>query len=345
MPRLELCDVSKYYGRIKALEKVNLTVEDGEYLAVIGPSGCGKSTMLKVIAGIVEPTRGDVRVDGRSIVGLPPEDRGVGFIFQNLALFPHMTGLENSMYGLLTRETATDEALNMVRKLRMEFGFRARLSRLPGELSMGEQQEVAILRAVASGAKIMLLDEPLSSIDAKVAVEVRRKLREVVKSKGLTALHVTHNQEEAMSVADRIAVMRKGRILQVGKPEELYYKPRSPFVMAFVGDASFLTGTCRGGRAVVRGGYDLGPCDMPEGELIVIGVRPESIVFGRGIPGKVRLRSYLGSLIRYEVELENGDIVTAVSEEEQGENVKVWFEKYKVFKYPREGLTEALSPG
>ncbi|HDI73900.1 MAG TPA: ABC transporter ATP-binding protein [Candidatus Korarchaeota archaeon] len=346
MPEIELVNIRKTYGRIIAIDRVNLHVNDGEYMAVIGPSGCGKSTLLKVISGIVEPDEGDVLVDGESILGKPPEERNIGFIFQDLALFPHMNGFENAGYGLRVREWDPRDADHEVLELAREFGFNVELARFPEEMSSGEQQQVALLRAIAYGAKILLLDEPLSAIDRKVSEEVREKLRRIVKSKGLTALHVTHNQEEAMAVADRIAVMRRGRFVQVGTPQELYYNPLTPFVMAFVGDASFLVGRTENGKVVVRGGYEIGPSNLPEGELLVVGIRPENVVFGTGIPGRIRLRSYLGAFLRYEIELVNGDVIIAVTEEElEGKDVKVWFSGYKLFRFPEEGLSEAILPG
>ncbi len=346
MPEIELREVRKTFGRIVAVDRVNITIKDGEYLAIIGPSGCGKSTLLKIIAGILEPDEGDVLVDGKSVLGKPPEERNMGFIFQDLALFPHMNGFENAGYGLKVRGFGEKEINHRILELANEFGFEVELDKLPHEMSSGEQQQVALLRAIAFGAKVLLLDEPLSAIDRKVSEEAREKLRRVIKSKELTAIHVTHNQEEAMAVADRIAVMRRGRFVQIGTPEELYYQPRNPFVMAFVGDASFLVGRTERGRVMVRGGYEIGPSHLPEGKLLVVGIRPENVVFGKGIPGKIRLKSYLGALIRYEIELVNGDIIVAITEEELEEKeVKVWFSDYKLFRYPEEGLTEAISPG
>ncbi|HIE23887.1 MAG TPA: ABC transporter ATP-binding protein [Candidatus Korarchaeota archaeon] len=346
MPEIELRNIRKTFGRIIAIDRVDLLVKDGEYLAVIGPSGCGKSTLLKIISGIIEPDEGDVLVDGESVLGKPPEERNMGFIFQDLALFPHMNGFENAGYGLKVRELDDREISQRILDLSREFGFDMEFHKKPDEMSSGEQQQVALLRAIAFGARILLLDEPLSAIDRKVSEEVREKLRRIVKAKNLTAIHVTHNQEEAMAVADRIAVMRKGRFIQVGTPEELYYQPNTPFVMAFVGDASFLVGRTTNGKVVIRGGYEIGSSTLPEGELVVIGVRPENVLIGTGIPGTIRLKSYLGALVRYEIELENGDIVVAVTEEEIGDKeVRVWFSDYKLFRFPEEGLTEALSPG
>ena len=346
MPEIELKNIRKTFDRIVAIDRVDLLVRDGEYLAVIGPSGCGKSSLLKIISGILEPDEGDVLVDGKSILGRPPEERNIGFIFQDLALFPHMNGFENAGYGLKVREWSERDIHERILELAREFGFNIEFDRLPDQMSSGEQQQVALLRAIAYGARILLLDEPLSAIDRKVSEEVRVKLRRIVKSKGLTAIHVTHNQEEAMAVADRIAVMRKGRFIQVGTPQELYYQPNTPFVMAFVGDASFLVGRTEMGKVVIRGGYELGPSNLPEGELVVVGVRPENIIFSSGIPGRIRLKSYLGALVRYEIELENGDIIIAITEDEfEEEEVKVWFSDYKLFRFPEEGLSEAIVPG
>ena len=346
MPEIKLSNIRKTFDRIVAIDRVDLLVRDGEYLAVIGPSGCGKSTLLKIISGILEPDEGDVLVDGKSILGRPPEERNIGFIFQDLALFPHMNGFENAGYGLKVRAWSEEDVRERILELAEEFGFNIEFDKLPDQMSSGEQQQVALLRAIAYGARILLLDEPLSAIDRKVSEEVRVKLRRIVKSKNLTAIHVTHNQEEAMAVADRIAVMRKGRFIQVGTPQELYYQPNTPFVMAFVGDASFLVGRTERGKVVIRGGYEIGPSNLPEGDLVVVGVRPENVTFGSGIMGKIRLRSYLGALVRYEIELENGDTIIAITEDEfEEEEVKVWLSDYKLFRFPEEGLSEAIVPG
>ena len=346
MPEIVLKNISKRYGRIKALEDVNLRVNDGEYLVIVGPSGCGKSTLLKIVSGILEPTTGEVYIDGEPVTHKPPEEREVGFIFQDLALFPHLTGYDNIVYGLIARGKEKNTALKEALKLSSEFKLKFRGLAYPQEMSSGEQQQVALLRALASGAKTFLLDEPLAAIDVKVAEDVRYRLREIIKGRGLTAMHVTHDQEEAMALADRIAVMRKGRIMQVGTPREVYYNPVNPFVMAFIGDSNFLTARVRDGEIILRGGYSLCKTEYPDGELLVVGVRPESVKLGEGIKGRIRFKSYLGGLFRFEVELETGEIITAVAESDvEGEDVKVWFSDYKIFKHPEGDIEEALTPG
>ncbi|HDN05695.1 MAG TPA: ABC transporter ATP-binding protein, partial [Candidatus Bathyarchaeota archaeon] len=242
MPDVRLVNVTKRYGKIVAVNKVNLHVYDKEYFALLGPSGCGKTTLLRLIAGLIKPDEGEIYIGDKLVNDVPPEDRDVGFVFQTFALFPHLNVWNNVIYGprvkgfdMKKASRIGDEVLEMVR-------LHERLDAFPNELSGGMMQRIAVARALAAGSRLLLLDEPLGQLDAKVRNELRYEIRRMAKDLGLTAIHVTHDQSEAMAISDRIAVMKKGRILQVGTPEELYMNPKSVFVAHFVGESNFLEG-------------------------------------------------------------------------------------------------------
>ncbi len=350
MPEVEVRGLEKRYGRVRAVDGVDLTVRDGEYLAIVGPSGCGKSTLFRLMAGIERPDRGDVLFDGMSVLDVPMEERGVALVFQNIALFPHMTALGNASYSPRVRGAPPGEARSAGLKALRRVGARVRPEGRPSEMSMGEMQAVALARALAAGPRVLLLDEPLSALDHKVAVELRGRLRELVKSEGLTALHVTHDQEEAMAVADRLAVMRRGRVIQVGTPEELYRNPATPFVMNFVGEANFLVGTVRSGFVELRAGTRVpAPGWARDGDAALVAFRPESVDLSGGpMSGRVVGRSYLGIHVRIEVALSSGERIRAILPDDpgvgEGEEVRLDLSDPRVFPYPGEGLAEALAP-
>ena len=360
MPRIELRGVAKRYGPITAVERSSLAVADGEYVAILGPSGCGKTTLIKVLAGLTDPSEGQVLVDGRDVTAVPVEERDLGFVFQNIVLFPHMDVWRNATYGpwvhaKLDREVerAGEDVLRLVGMLEDRGMF-------PGELSTGSQQKASLARALANRARVLLLDEPLSALDARVRLDLRYALRSVVKDLGLTAIHVTHDQEEALSVADRVVVMRKGRIIEVGRPEELYTRPEHLFTANFVGESNFLEGAVlrlRGAWAVVelRNGYTLRvpSAGLTEGAAVVLAARAEWLTlaeeaFGNVIPGKVENRRFLGPTQRLRVRLATFDVILVDIPASQRINrvpdVLVSFPEASVLVYPRpyEGLQEAL---
>ncbi len=242
MPKIRVEGVKKSYGKVVALNGVNLTIRDGEYLSIVGPSGCGKTTLIKSIAGVVQPDGGDIFIDDNKVTQLPIEDRGVGYVFQEIALFPHMNVYDNVSYGLmvkgvtpLEREVPVEEMLHMM-------NLEDYVSLYPNELSGGARQKAAISRALTSGSTLLLLDEPLGALDLKVRTVLRYELRKLVKDLGLTAVHVTHDQEEALSISDRIVVMKAGKIVEVGLPIQLYMRPKEIFTAKFLGEANFITG-------------------------------------------------------------------------------------------------------
>ena len=230
----------KSFGRklAPAVNQVNLTLDHGEILALLGPSGCGKTTLLRLIAGFDTPQSGDIRIKGRSVIGVPPEKRDVGMVFQDFALFPHLTARQNVAFGLKqessqNKQKITSQTLNLV-------GLQDLGQRYPHELSGGQQQRLALARAIAPNPALILLDEPLSNLDVQIRWQLRSELRRILKTAGKSAIIVTHDQEEALHIADRVAVMRAGCIEQVGTPEEIYQQPQSRFVAEFVTQANFV---------------------------------------------------------------------------------------------------------
>jgi len=348
-----------------AVDQVSLKVHDKEYFSLLGPSGCGKTTLLRIIAGLVEPDEGEVYIDNKLVNRLPPEDRGVGFVFQTYALFPHMDVWDNVTYGPRVKAWEDTKSESIGREMLEMVRLYERKDALPHELSGGMMQRVALSRALAAGAKLLLLDEPLGALDAKIRFELRYDIRRLVKDLGLTAVHVTHDQGEAMAISDRIAVMKKGRILQVGTPQELYTNPQHIFVANFIGENNFLEGHVlkaddNKAQIELRGGLTVTGLDTSkkEGERVVLAVRPETFTIEKGqkkrtnaLYGVVERLRYEGTNIRYEVRLENEDVVVVVRpslmEEwfNVGDKVTLSFasEKSDVFTYPSKGLREELA--
>ncbi|MBM3229969.1 ABC transporter ATP-binding protein, partial [Candidatus Parvarchaeota archaeon] len=225
---------------MRALHKASLQIKDGEYVVLLGPSGCGKTTLLKSIAGIIEPTSGRISIGKSDVTERAPEDRHIGFVFQNYALFPHLSALDNCRYGLLARGEHSEKSKRLASEMLKMVHLENRHEAIPRELSGGMQQRLAVSRALSTGSKLLLLDEPTNALDAYLRFELRNELRKMAKKLHLTAIHVTHDQEEAMAIADKIVVMRKGEILQVGSPEQVYDYPATLFVANFLGGANFI---------------------------------------------------------------------------------------------------------
>ncbi len=361
MPHIQVEGVTKRFGRIAALERVDLEVKDGEYIAVLGPSGCGKTTLIKIISGIWEPTEGHVLVNGTDITRTPLEDRELGYVFQNIVLFPIMTVDENARYGPWVKNWApgvVEEASQAAMELADVLGQK---SFYPAELSGGAKQKAALARALANRAKLLLLDEPLSALDARVRVELRYALRRLVKELGLTAIHVTHDQEEALSVADRVVLMKKGRIIEVGSPRQLYENPRHLFTANFVGESNFLEGVVRRlregwARVELRGQQflTLPRGSLAQGQPVVLTIRPEHLSLGQeprsnALPCRIEDVRFMGSFRRYRIRLANDDelLVDLPLRDVRfkgGDLASVFVDHEKVLIYPRppEGLREVL---
>lgn len=244
MPDIELMNATKTFneGKVLAVDNVNLKIESGEYVFLLGPSGCGKTTTLRMIAGLEQPTKGTVLINGKDVEGIPPQDRDMGFIFQHFEIFTHLTVWENVTFGLEMRGYEDKIIIEEAKKALKTVDLLEYAEEYPSIFGNPGLQKLGIARAIATGAKILIMDEPLGSLDPKVSKVFRHQLRNLVKDLGLTAIHVTHNQEEAMAIADKIIVMRAGRILQMGTPYDLYERPQSIFVANFLGETNFLEG-------------------------------------------------------------------------------------------------------
>ncbi len=244
MPSIELVNVTKTFndGKVLAVDNISLKIDDGDYVFLLGPTGCGKTTTLRMIAGLENPTKGKVLIGGKDVEGIPPEDRDMGFIFQHFEIFDHLTVWENVTFGLEMRGYNDDYIIEEAEKALNKVGLLDYVDEYPSIFGNPGLQKLGIARAIATGAKILIMDEPLGSLDPKVSKVFRHELRNLIKDLGLTAIHVTHNQEEALAIADKIIIMRSGQILQMGTPYELYENPNSIFVANFLGETNFLQG-------------------------------------------------------------------------------------------------------
>jgi len=364
MPSVRLVNVTKRYGGIIAVKGVNLNVDEKEYLCIIGPSGCGKTTLIKCIAGIIEPDEGEIYIGDKLVNNLPTEDRNIGYVFQEIALFPHMDVYDNVCYGPFVKGWKPSRFKDLIEEMLNMMKLRDRVKDRPDTLSGGAKQKTAIARALVSGSHLLLFDEPLGSLDAKVRKMLRYELRRLVKDLGLTAIHVTHDQEEAMSIADRIVVMRSGEIVEMGTPLELYMRPRNLFTANFVGEANFLIGEIDGEeddytRVNVNGRtlYSAYKINAKCREVVAF-IRPEFIVMRKTgsrkgtLSGVIENITFLGSSIRLEVSTENSYTISVkkpFSSEalkfNVGEKVSLILphEFLLIYPYPEEGLEKAIS--
>ncbi|AXH34543.1 ABC transporter ATP-binding protein [Humibacter sp. BT305] len=312
--RIGFRSVVKDYGDSRALDGVDLDVEPGEFIALLGPSGCGKTTALRSLAGLESISAGALTIDGDDVTAVPANKRDMGMVFQAYSLFPHMTVLRNVEFGLQMRRVAALERHARARDALALVGLESFGERYPHQLSGGQQQRVALARALVTRPRVLLLDEPLSALDAKVRASLRDEIRRIQTELAITTLFVTHDQEEALAVADRVAVMNKGRIEQIGSPEALYSHPSTPFVATFVGLSNPMAATVRAGRALI-GDIVLPLLDpsAPDGDALAL-VRPENMVIGpvgSGIPATVIATSFLGALRRTTLRTDAGEVVFA----------------------------------
>ena len=309
--------IGKTFDRVVALRDATLTVGEGEFVCFLGPSGCGKTTLLRIVAGLTRQTTGIVRMAGQDVSALPPSERNYGIVFQSYALFPNLTVARNVAYGLTTRRVSRAQIARRVDELLDLVHLRGHRDRYPAQLSGGEQQRVALARALAPSPSLLLLDEPLSALDARVRVNLRQEIKGLQRRLGITTIMVTHDQEEALTMADRIVVMNHGVIEQIGTPVDIYGEPSSLFVARFVGQMNLLRGTAdaragwaRIGALVLRH-RPVPP--MPPGTGLTLGIRPEEIVVGPGardsdnrVVGRVGGIQFLGSFTRVRIELGDG---------------------------------------
>ncbi|MBI4591439.1 MAG: ABC transporter ATP-binding protein [Candidatus Rokubacteria bacterium] len=333
MPGVIMKDLIKRYGDVTAVEGLSLQVKPGELVSLLGPSGCGKTTTLRLVAGFLKPEAGEIWVGDRCLSSpttvVPPERRRMAMIFQNYALWPHMTLAKNVAYGLRFKKgISTADRARRVKKILKLVQLDGLESRYPGELSGGQQQRVAVARSLVVEPEILLLDEPLSNLDANLREEMRFEIRRLHEAFGITTLYVTHDQGEAMVISDRIAVLHKGRVVQVGTAEELFQQPRTRFVAEFIGKTNLVDGVAAEPGVVARGSLRLrvASADLTPGAPVAVSIRPHEIQLvgdpearALGENGENRLRgmvqrvSYLGDAVDYQVQLDGSDVILRVA--------------------------------
>jgi spermidine/putrescine ABC transporter ATP-binding subunit len=320
--RLELIGLTKLYGDVVAADQVTLDISPGEFITLLGPSGSGKTTTLMMVAGFVLPTAGQILVNGEDIAFRPPHKRNVGMVFQNYALFPHMTVAENIAFPLKMRKWPREEIRQAVRDVLQLVRLPGFEERYPRQLSGGQQQRVALARALVFRPPVLLMDEPLGALDKKLREEMQLEIKHIQESTHITTIYVTHDQEEALTMSDRIAVMNAGRVEQVGTPRELYEQPVSPFVADFIGESNFMSGRIERGDGryylVMPDGWRIvipAADNAQPGEQVSIALRPERIVIGDGsgdnvVQGTIEEIIYVGEATKFRVVSEHGYSLT-----------------------------------
>jgi putative spermidine/putrescine transport system ATP-binding protein len=317
MVYVEFSGISKHFGNAIAVADLDLSIEQGEFFSLLGPSGCGKSTTLRMLAGFVKPSTGRISVNDRDVTALPPEARDIGMVFQNYAIFPHMTVFDNIAFGLVERKLSRTEIKRKVDAALAQVGMSGFENRYERELSGGQKQRVALARVLVIEPEILLLDEPLSALDKKMREEMKFWIKDIQKSIGITTIYVTHDQSEALTMSDRIAVMDQGRVLQIGSPVEIYEQPSSRFIAEFIGESNLMKGSIsaqNGEMCTVNIGTLSVPASLSKntvvtsGQEVVVLIRPEII---RLIPlnadetpmltGTVLESIYQGSVVRYRI--------------------------------------------
>ncbi len=334
MIEVNLHNLSKRFGSVVAVDDVSLEIQAGELFFLLGPSGCGKTTLLRCIAGFWQPDAGRIRFGDQDITNVPPHQRNTGMVFQNYALWPHLSVSENVAFGLRVRKRPREDRNRRVEEALAMVQMSAYAARKPNELSGGQQQRIALARALVIEPQCLLLDEPLSNLDAKLRLEMRSEIRRICKQVGLTAIYVTHDQKEALSIADRIAVLSEGRVEQVGTPKALYAQPRSRFVADFLGETNFVQGQIErveGGTVRVKTGFGSVTATAPEtppadGAQVVLSIRPESVRFEEGgtsgvnlFDGEIDHTVYLGEVAQYQVRIAGGPTFKVVELNPKGE--------------------------
>lgn len=361
MVKVTLKGVSKHFGEVKAVDDIDLDVREGELFFLLGPSGCGKTTTLRVVAGFYKPDRGEVYFDDRLINEVPPYRRNVGMVFQNYALWPHMTSYDNVIYGLKVRKVPVSERVKRAREVLEIVQMREFATRYPNQLSGGQQQRIALARAIVTEPDVLLLDEPLSNLDAKLRLETRSEIKRIQRGLGITSIYVTHDQEEALSMADRIAIMNEGRLEQIGTPRDVYSDPANSFVAGFIGETNFVGGivesvsteenlivvaTPSGHEILARTAHEI----FTTGQKVLCSIRPEHIRLldksalklevGQVFEAEIRSLTYYGDTEYYVLESLGGEDVKVTNfnpeakKRSEGETVYITFDPEAVDIFP-----------
>jgi ABC-type Fe3+/spermidine/putrescine transport system ATPase subunit len=334
MPEIEIKNLRKIYKTVDkdvpALDDINLHIHKGDYNTILGPSGCGKTTLLRCIAGLIDPTSGQILFDGKDVSHTSVQDRHVGFVFQHFAIFPHLDVWHNVAYGPTIQGWSKEEIAESVTSNLKRVGLEDRPHAMPAELSGGMRQRLGLARALSTNSKLLLLDEPLSALDAKIGEFLRYELQRIVKKHGITAIHVTHNQQEAMTISDNIILMKQGRVVQSGTPEEVYEKPNSVFAANFVGKCNFFAGEKVGDYRVKCGDKVITVGKKIESPQVAIGVRPEKFHMESKsdknfFSGKLEQINFMGHL--YEYQIRSGENLIWAYKQFKEHHIK---EKFKV---------------
>ena len=319
MSEVSARNVTKRYGELRALDNVSLDFPDGSFFALLGPSGSGKTTLLRSIAGFVEPEEGEILIDGVDVAHIPAHKRDIGMVFQNYALFPHMNVFDNIAFGLSVRGVSKAETRKRVGDLLDLVRLPGLDERKPKQLSGGQQQRVALARALVTEPKVLLLDEPLGALDKRLRQEMQIELKQIQRAVGITAIFVTHDQEEALTLSDQIAIINDGKLVQIGAPGEIYEHPRTRFAAGFLGDANFMEGSVDGDRVTVENLGALATSSPLTGARATLAVRPEKMQLtpldaavsdGNRVEGTVTQRVFSGTSVTYIVETAAGPIRT-----------------------------------
>jgi iron(III) transport system ATP-binding protein len=316
-------NVTKKYGDFTAIDGVTLKIKKGEFFTLLGPSGCGKTTLLRMIAGFNSIEGGKILFDELDISKIPAHKRDIGMVFQNYAIFPHLSTYENVEYGLKARKIPAVQRKERVMKA-LEFVQIGHLKdRMPHELSGGQQQRVALARAIVIEPKILLMDEPLSNLDAKLRIQMRSTIKKLQTKLGITTIYVTHDQEEALAISDRIAVMDKGKVKQLGRPDEIYRFPENKFVSDFIGTSNFLEAEYNNGELNIFDYKFKKKIKAKNKQKVLLSVRPEQFAFGKsGLKGEIILATFLGDFVNYEIKLKNGQLIEVNEYTDSAENIK-----------------------
>lgn len=353
---IEMAGVVKCYGNNTVIPNLDLKVREGEFFTLLGPSGCGKTTLLRMIAGFNTMEGGTISFNGKVINELPPGKRNIGMVFQNYAIFPHLTVWKNVAFGLTNQKLDKTEIRRRVDEVLEQVQIKPLANRMPAKMSGGQQQRIALARAIVIRPDVLLMDEPLSNLDAKLRTETRDVIKEIQNKVGITTIYVTHDQEEAMAVSDRIAVMKDGVVQQVGTPREIYHRPENVFVSTFIGASNIIPAVlCAGedGKALLKlGAYHIsvpGVCQPPDKALSVrVSVRPEEFILGRnseGISGRILSSIFLGASTHYTVALETGDRIRFIQHSriggvyENGRMIRLVVDADSINVYSEDGAT------